>query len=247
LAVALSVTPAGCGGSAATTSSVARRDRVSTAQAVAYASLVNLGHADLPGWASIDAGGASAPSPAEVAAARCAGGVSPHRWVANVYSASFHSAAAGSLYSEVLVWPTAAVARRNAQAEASARGLACDRLQAADEHAYRASAGLLRRSLVSLSALPASSAGVSTVFAHRTIWTDEYSARHQGRLRRNGVKLGPTTLSSYEDVFGFVVGPAQVELVASNVKQPMSAATEGDALRAIYDRAEAHELSAEGS
>jgi hypothetical protein len=246
LALALSGGLAACDNAGGKARRAAKPGRVTAEEAVAYASVVNLGQADLPGWASIDAASASGPGRAAVSAARCAGGVNPRRWIANSYSATFQSAAAGSLYSEVLVWPTGAVAKRNARAEASPQALACDRLQAADEHAYRASTGVLRRSLVSVSALPAAPTGASTVFARRTIWTDEYSARHQGRRGRHGVRLGPTTLRSYEDVFAFVVGPAQIQLVANSVKQPMSTTTERDALTAIYARAASHELSVNG-
>jgi hypothetical protein len=179
--------------------------------------------------------------------------VDPHRWILDMYSASYHAPGGGTLYSVVAVWPTAALATRNARAEASARGLACDRHEATGEPAYRASGGVLRRTFASVSALPAPLISATTVFARRTIWTDDYSARklrysaRKLRLGRHRVKLGIEQFSSYEDVFGFVVGPAEVWLVASSVKQPIDATNERDTLMTIHARAEAHSLSVQGS
>ncbi len=219
---------------------------MTVARAVAFASAVNLGQTDVGSGASRSSGGTVKVTPAAIAAAHCAGGVDPRRWVTNRYSSTYHDPDGGSLRSVVLVWPTVALAAENAKAELSARGRACFLREEAGVRTYRASGVLVRQVLKSVSRLPDPLPVVPEAFEWGTIRTDHASAHRYDGFGRQ-ITLGPETSSSYEDLFGFVVGPAQIWLVSRSLGTITNSTTERDLLRTIYERAVARRLSSAGS
>jgi hypothetical protein len=230
----------GCGGSGRASSGNANTP-VTKAQAAAYADAVNLREADL-GWERVRSGGVEKVSRADVVFAHCYRGVDPHRWVVLTYSTRYGKtgdASAGSMQSNVLVMPTAALAAEDAKAMLSARGFACFAHEQAPATIRTASGKVIRRGRGTVTRLASPLPGVADSFEWRTTWTRVLPVQRPRRLHIS------FTLSSYADVLGFLAGPAEVELTSFSVEKPLPIATELQALMAIYKRAEEHKLGAQ--
>jgi hypothetical protein len=232
---------AGCGSSGP-------REPVARAQAVAYADEVNLRGADVPGWKESDfTSGESTPDAESFTATKCYGGASPHRWITWQHSAHYEEGDA-SLYSEVLVMPTAALASRDAAAGLSARGFACYKKEQSPEtvdvgggstevrRAY-----LIRRGPPTVTRLPSPLPGVPDSFEWRTSWTEVIPAPPTPP-DVHLPHLPPDTLRIYQDTLGFVAGPAEITLYAKDLERPVPERLELQAVTAIYHRAETHKL-----
>jgi hypothetical protein len=216
---------AACGGSghAASTTS----EPVTKMDAVTYANAVNLQPADL-GWEQHGSRGEWKIEAQQIAEARCAGGVSPLRWVAYVHSPEYGNSN-GSMVSGVLVFPTSTLNTENARSDLTSRAFAC--YQAAQ--ARRVGTYVPLGFHAHVSRLPAPLPGVPRSFAIRTKWVH---ALH--------VPAGwpPASESVYEDVLGFFSGPAEVSVWARSTGRPLPERTELQALAAMYRRAEARKL-----
>jgi hypothetical protein len=186
-----------------------------------------------------------------VESAHCSGAVSPYRRVADIHSVRFRGATASpreSLKSDVIVWPTNAVAEQDSAAELSRRGRACaqhllERL-AIDE------IGPARVSNISIAWRRPPLPGAKSSYAARiSLRISGELAPGRARSERSTAALessSPTPrrvqISLYIDAFGFLAGPAQVKLSAISVKRPASSATEHRLLSLLYSRAKAHIL-----
>jgi hypothetical protein len=115
---------AGCGGSSNGASDPSRS--ITKTQALAYAHAVELQSSDVPDLTLVPPeqtisrkpSGELEVTPGGVKFARCTGGVNPHRRVAAIASPTFQGGTGGRLYrvkSEIIVWPTAALAAKNAK------------------------------------------------------------------------------------------------------------------------------------
>jgi hypothetical protein len=179
--IALSATAVlvpGCGGSGRASSSNPGSP-VTKAQAAAYADAVNLREADL-GWERLRPGGEVKVSRPAVAFSRCGGGVDPHRWVVLTYSTRYGKtgeASAGSMQSNVLVMPMAALAVEDAQAMLSARGFGCFARGQARATIRTASGKVIRRGRGTVTRLASPLPGVADSFEWRTTWTRVLPAR----------------------------------------------------------------------
>jgi hypothetical protein len=226
----------GCGGSrhATVTGTTAAGAAISKAQATAYAQEVNLVVADIPG-ATVrsrehESGEAK---PAGVEFARCTGGVSPRRRVANIDSARFRigkKTAATQVKSSVEVMPTAALAAQNYSALRSARGRAC--IAHLLGHALEgASTSRVRFGPATASLLPNLLATGKESFGVRVTTTPTAIVR--GKQVR---------LTVYRDVFDLLAGPVEVNMSATGFGHPPPKATERRLLSLLYTRAETHKL-----
>ncbi len=218
----------GCGGVATSTARVVA-PAVTGAQAVAYARAVNLRQRDLPGFSG--SGGEAelpAPGPAALAHARCTGGVSPLHRVAKIASPEF--SAGSGLHSDfvksyVEVWPTPEIVTFNNARSKSARGRAClvRDIEAVNRKINRERGGMLIGPFT-VRAMPDPLPGVTGAFHTRIDET---------RLHRGGAVF----FHVYRDLFGFISGPAEVELEAAGFVHPVPAHTEQRALRTLLERA----------
>jgi hypothetical protein len=209
-----------------------------------------LSEADVPGWIRETSGDELKVARTNVEAARCAGAVDPNRILVNRLSPIYHQPQAGaeehvgSMYSVVLVWPTAALAAKNANAFLRPRGVACVARGKPHELTYKAvGGGVVRRVRKSISRLPDPFPRAPASFEFRTIWTEHIPAKPHYKSRLGTFSFPAETASFYEDELGFVLGPAQVVLVTLSHVQSMPSTTEQDALMTIYERSEAHRLS----
>ena len=213
------------------------------AQAVAYADAVNLNAGDLsPGWLAEQPAGVFKPTPAIVAAARCAGAVEPRDWVLYSHSPTYEEEQerdGGWLHSTVLVFQTTEASSRNAAASESARGLECSS-RAEQAHTSPRTVVGTRAVFKSLSRLPDPLPGVEGAVAWRTTLTEYMRAYPSNVLP--GHEVPARTVTVYEDWLVAGAGPAEIELVAVRPGEPMNTTTEDDALSTIYARAEQHLL-----
>jgi hypothetical protein len=81
--------------------------------------------------------------------------------------------------------------------------------------------------------LPDPLPGVPSAFEWRVTYTV---------TRESHRRIAPISLTTYLDFFGVSDGPAEIRLRTRGYGAPLPAATERQALTAIYDRAEAHKL-----
>jgi hypothetical protein len=234
LLIATGALAAGCGssgGSSAGSGSPIAGTSITKARAVAYAQAVNLGAADLPGSSIIKAEGEGrAPTVAGVEFERCAGGVSPERRIVDIHSPGFRVASAskgGRVRSAVEVMPTAALAARNNAVARSARSRACFARALPEQ-----STGPLRHGPVSISSLPTPLPGADGSYGLRLTTTV---------IGRN-LRGGEIRTRVYMDVFGFVSGPAEINLTAIGVSRPVPSATEQHLLPLLFSRAREHKL-----
>jgi hypothetical protein len=226
----------GCGSShhATVTSTAAAGTAISKAQATAYAQEVNLVVADIPGAAvrsqEHESGEAKR---AGVEFARCAGGVSPQRRVANIDSARFRigkKTALVQVKSSIEVMPTAALTAQNYSALRSARGRAC--IAHLLPHVLEgASTSRVRFGPTTTSLLPNLLATGKESFGVRL--TTTLIAIVRGKQVR---------LPVYRDVFDLLAGPAEVNMSATGFGNQPPKATERRLLSLLYTRAETHKL-----
>jgi hypothetical protein len=238
LLVATGALAAGCGsggGSSASSGSPVAGTSIAKARAVAYADAINLGGADVPGATIVKSEGeAKAPTLAGVELARCTGGVSPELRIVNIHSPAFRVASAserGRVRSAVEVMPSAALAARNNAAARSARGRSCLARFLARALPEQ-STGPLRHGPVSISSLPNSLPGADGSFGLRLATT---------AIGRN-LRGGQILTRVYTDVFGFVSGPAEINLTATGLPRPVPSATEQRLLSLLFGRAQEHKL-----
>ncbi len=206
--LALTVVLPGCAGaqaSAPTTATVA----VTKASAVAFAHAVNLRASDQPAMEAV-APERAAPSPDATAFefARCDGGISPARIVANIRSTLLSTGNEREqrlVRSRVTAMPSEALARRNLAAFTSPRGLHCERHYGG----------------TSISRLNVPLAGGTHAFGQRIV----------------APSGGPTHVLGYHDILGFVCGPAEIVLTAAGFSHPVASQTEQQLLDVLYRRA----------
>jgi hypothetical protein len=225
---AIAMLLAGCGSSthASSISAPVGADKpIANAQAVAYAHAVNLKPADLPGMSVQSPEGGASPEPLGGEGARCAGAVNPDLMVANIRSANFSGAAHELIRSEVIVWPSEALAMRDNVVARSQRALLCLRRLFSREIARKSGAKFHvgRVSVMRLALLP----GVPGSFGVRV----ETSI------------LGAHTVSDYFDAVSFMYGRSAVTLYATGILRPVPAATERRLLSLLHTRAQANKLS----
>jgi hypothetical protein len=223
---------AGCGKSSSAPSGVAS-EPVTRERAVAYADAVNLREADVLGWERFEPGAEVKLTRAEIESARCEGR-DPRRWLVDRHSRVFGKRGTGYMLSVVAVMPTAALAVEDTKAGLSARAFDCEAREVAPATTHLANGKLFDRGPGTLSRLASPLPGVSYSFEWRATWTHVLGPPDS---------FGPAvTLRSYEDLLGFVAGPAEIQLISHSTENPLPIATELQALTAIYRRAEAHKL-----
>jgi hypothetical protein len=203
---------------------------ITKAQAVAYAHSVDLRNSDLPGFSTIGSE-AEVPEPGRYGrqAILCSRGAdAPHR-IVQVHSAEL--TAGRAFYGEVLkstveVWPTPALVALNNVRSHSARGQRCLArfLKAVNKQIDRERDGREQIGPFTITIVPNPLPGASHSFL-MTI--------NETRLLRTGA----IRAHIYRDVFGFIVGPAEIELEAVGVGHPVPTPTEAKALLVLLDRA----------
>lgn len=225
---------AGCGGSSASGDggALGASAPITRAQAIAYAHAVNLRAADIPEMSTSSPEGV-APTPRHPTFARCYGGVSPARRVLKIHSPEFaagRGAQSQTEASEVEVWPTPSLAARNIAANHTSRYRACFlRFQeGANKNLNKGRAGQLLYGPLTVSSLPDLLPGVDGSYGLR--------------ITQSLLRGGQVHLHIYHDVFGFLSGPAEIELTATGLSKPVPLATEKRLLSLLYSRAQAHAL-----
>lgn len=238
---------AGCGDSDRDPSGVREDDSVSVskAQIEAYAHVVNLRAADLPGMAIRGQEAAFNGLPFGSGVDRCDGVVGRTGEVTGVISPAFISRRVRErrlppnvavtvgpkegIYSVVYVMKSEALAERAAVAAGSARTRAC--LTARRDAHPEKLAGEPARAQVEVSSLPPSLLpGVRL-----------YGLRETGTLPV-AFGNGRTRPAFYVDVIGFPVGQSDIVLRIRSTPRPVPAATERRLLLLLFHRAQAHRL-----
>jgi hypothetical protein len=215
---------AGCGSSSVP--ALRTTGAISKAEATPYANAVNLGVADVPGMTSGSLEGET--TAAGYVEFRCPGDVSGARRVVRIHSpAFFRGEGLGyeAVESEVVVWPTAALAARNRSAFLDTPGRACvarHMAQAAD----RFYPDRVRTGPAAVSFPRSPQPSVYTTFR---VTTPLIVIVHRGQP---GVRT-----RVYVDNVGLVVGPAEIRLRAEAVSRPPPLATERRLLSLLYSRA----------
>lgn len=203
------------------------------AQAVMYAHAINLQPRDIPGFTSIGSE-TEAPAPGRYALeySRCRGGVSSARRIANIQSTEFSAGSAfyGKLLkSTVEVWPTPALVALNNNRSHSARGRAClvRFLEAVHAQINQERKGRRQIGPFTITTVPNPLPGVSHSFLT--------TIKEAWLLRTGAVRA-----HIYRDIFGFITGPAELELEAVGVGHPVPALTEEKVLLLLLGRARAN-------
>ena len=209
---------------------------VTKTRAAAYADAVNLREADVAPWEQRKPGKTVEPNAAIATDAKCAGAVSPSRWLELRYSPIFARRLVGAMESNVLVLPTTALAVRDAGARLSGRGFSCfvrDEQQLLTGATLTVKGHTLRAGNVEVSRLPDPLPCIPSAFE----WRVTYTVTGEPHPRS-----APISLTTYLDFFGFNDGPAEIRLRTRGYGAPLPTATERQALTAIYNRAETHKL-----
>jgi hypothetical protein len=225
----------GCGGTAPSVVGVTppTSGPITKAQAVAYAHAVNLRAGDLPGF-TIDESEMEAPKSGryDLEDIRCRGGVNPARRIAKIDSTEL--SAGRALYGKVMrsiveVWPTPVLVVSNHTTSHSPRGRAClvREIETVNKQIDRERKGRMQIGPFTITTVPNPLPGVSHSFL---------TTINETRLLRTGAIRAHV----YRDIFGFVTGPAEVELEAIGYGHPVPTATEARALQLLVDRATAH-------
>jgi hypothetical protein len=130
--------------------------------------------------------------------------------------------------STVEVWPTPALAASNNSPSHKARARACfvRFLEAFHRRTNRERKGRMQIGPFTIATVPNPLPGVSNSFL-TTI--DETRLLRSGAIRAH----------IYRDIFGFITGPAEIELEAIGFGHPVAASTEAQALHLLLDRARA--------
>jgi len=228
---------AGCGGTAASVVGVTppTSGPITKAQAIAYAHAVNLQPGDLPGFTS-SGSETETPKPGRLALeeTRCSGGVNPARRIAQLDSTEF--SAGSAFYSKIIkstveVWPTPALVAVNNNPSRKSRARAClvRFLEAAHKRTNRERKGRRQIGPFTITTVPNPLPGVSHSFL-TTI--NETLLLRSGAIRAH----------IYRDIFGFITGPAEIELEAIGFGHPVPTSTEAQALQLLVDRATAHHI-----
>jgi len=226
---------AGCGSTAAPVVGVTApaSEPISKAQAVAYTHSVNLRASDLPGFRTIGSE-AELPEPGRYGreAIRCNGGVNPPRRIVQVHSAEFTGGSAfygAVVKSTVEVWPTPTLVALNTVRSHSPRGRKClvRFIEAVNKQINRERDGRRQIGPLTINIVPNPLPGVSHSFL---------TTINETRLLRTGA----IRAHIYRDVFGFVTGPAEIELEAVGFGHPVPTPTETKALLVLLDRATAN-------
>lgn len=228
----------GCGGSgpSAGSASVSARAPITKAQATAYARAVNLQAADLPEMSIISPEGEGT-GPSDNALSRCVGGVNPDHRIVDIHSAKFGLTLTGQfarLNSAVEVMPTAALTTLNNAASRSRRGLMCAKRYIPALVAKQGT-GRIEYGPVTISRLPDMLPGVDGSFGYRIAFTvtvrgagteerADYMAQQVRRIRFN------------IDAFGFISGPAEINMIALGAPRPVSKQVEERLLMLLYNR-----------
>ncbi len=226
---------AGCGGTAASVVAVTppTSGPITKAQAVAYAHAVNLQAGDLPGF-TIDESEMEAPKPGRYGLEdiRCSGGINPARRIAKIASTEF--SAGGAFYGKVVksiveVWPTPALVAFNNTRSHSSRGRACmvREVEAVNKQINRERKGRRPIGSFTITTVPNPLPGVSHSFL---------TTINETRLLRTGA----IRAHIYRDIFGFITGPAEIELEAIGFGHPVPTSTVAKALQLLLDRATAN-------
>jgi hypothetical protein len=238
----------GCGGSGpsvAHSATVSPSPPITKAKATAYARAVNLRAGDLP-LASVfepEGEGREHRYSRLAACERGADDVSPAHPIINRRSATLGWSLPGEFerfYSAVEVLPTAALTDRHNAANRSRRTLVCASRYLRSLFA-RGSAGRLEFGPVIVTRLPDPLPGVDGSFGYRivtTVTAGGMAAREMVDYTTQQVK--PIRL--YFDLFGFIAGPAEINLTTMGTRQSVSKKVEDQLLVLLYGRAKAHRL-----
>jgi hypothetical protein len=235
-----------CGGSTTPSSSEVRP---TSHAAAAYAHAVNLTAADLP-----EASPTSPRPPSatvERAAARCAGAVNPDRRVADIESAGFRIGSGREpakvfLESDVVVFPTAALARSNLTAYFSHRGQACiaalpdsPTLRSPDKITFGHQT-VIRVPVPLRSASEEAGIRITAPVA----LTIPASSLPSGAIKGKRLQIAPRTLRylEYWESFAFRVGAAEVLLSCTRAHEPTPTSIVQRLLTLLYNRARARKL-----
>jgi hypothetical protein len=226
---------AGCGGATASVvgATTPTSKQLTRARAVVYAHAVNLRAGDLPGFSSTgDETEVPKPGRYGLEYSRCRGGVNPARRIAEISSPEL--SAGKALYGKIVrstveVWPTPAIVAGNNAKSHSPRGRACLMrfLDAVHEQMNRERKGRAQIGPFTVTIAPNPLPGVSHSFLTKI---------NETRLLRTGAVLAHI----YRDIFGFVSGPAEVELEAIGFGHPIPPLVEKEALQMLHDRATAN-------
>jgi hypothetical protein len=223
--IALLVTA--CGSSTQPRGSASAK-QITKARAVAYADELNLREADILGWEREASGGPAKVVPALLAESKCEGR-NPYLPLVVLFSPIYGQRGTGNMRSQVAVAPTAALAESDARAGLSARAFRCFAKAVAPATVSLAGKPF-DRGPGTLTRLASPLPGVPDSYEWRITWTRSF-------------RLGPQyDIKSYEDLLGFVAGPAEIDLAVRSVDRPLPEATELQALRGIYNRAKADGL-----
>lgn len=210
---------------------------LSHSSAIAYAHAVNLRAADVPGMSAESAEGELPQTPSSQrsssAFTRCFGGVGANARLAKVHSPEFsagHGAHSQLVQSTVEVWPSASLATRNNAKFFSARGRACfvHFLEATHKQLNKHRAGELQYGPLRIATVAAPLPGTSD--GHLT--TINETRTHNGHVR----------IHIYQDIFSFIIGPAEIELEAIGFSKPVPTATDERLLSLLLDHAKVGHL-----
>jgi hypothetical protein len=228
---------AGCGGTAASVVGVTTPTSgpITKAQAVAYAHAVNLRAGDLPGF-TIGESEMEAPKPGRYGLEdiRCRGGVNPARRIAKIDSTEFSAGRAfyGKVVKSIVeVWPTPALVVFNHTTSHSSRGRAClvRDIESVNKQINRERKGRMQIGPFTITTVPNPLPGVSHSFL---------TTINETRLLRTGA----IRAHIYRHIFGFITGPAEIELEAIGYGHPVPTSTEAKALQLLLDRATANTI-----
>jgi hypothetical protein len=226
---------AGCGGTAASVVGVTPSTSgvITKAQAVSYAHTVNLQPGDLPGFTS-SGSETEAPKPGRLTLEeiRCSGGLSPARRIVQIGSTELsagRSIDGKIMKSTVEVWPTTTLVAVNNNPSRKSRARACfvRFLNALHKRTNRERKGRLQIGPSTVTTVANPLPGVSHSFL---------TTINETLLRRTGA----VRAHIYRDIFGFITGPAEIELEAIGFGHPVPTSTEAQALQLLVDRAIAH-------
>ncbi len=208
---------------------------ITKARAAAYAHAVNLQSGDLPQFTNTG-GETEAPRPGRYALEyiRCRGGVNHALRTAKIFSPEFsagHAFYGKIVRSVVEVWPTSAIVALNHAESHSSRGRACfvRFLKAVHRKINRERKGRRQIGPFTITTVPYPLPGVSHGFLTKI---------NETRLLRTGA----IRAHIYRDTFGFITGPAEIELEAIGVGHPVPAPIEQKALELLLRRATANAI-----
>lgn len=216
---------------------------ITKAEAIAYARMVNLRPGDLVGTTVSKAEHEGKPPSEREAHCMRGVGAMPYRRIINRSSAVLGRSVPGEfdrVSSAVEVLPNAALMVRHNAANRSPRALTCaSRLFTSD--LSNQSTGQFEYGPVTVSRLPDPLPGISGAFEYRiatTIIAGGAAPVEPADYAPRQVKRIPF----YFDIFGFISGPAEINLTAIGAPQPVPEKIEQHLLALLYSRAGEHSL-----